>query len=207
MATLPPLTDVLASSPASPDSLLAAVLGTLFEESHILSHTIVPALAAHIAESHTPPSTYTGLVNEAVETTRSLPPHEQALFIGAHPRIGEVSNLSAFSAVEQALRATSPWVLARLSHLNACYERRYPGLVYVTFVNGRSREDVMHELEGVLGVDKATSETSANDLILPPVESFIPVETQGPQWRQELDRAVVDVGQIAKARIRGMGLD
>ena len=64
-------------------------------------------------------------------------------FIAGHPRIGEVNGLSQLSAQEQAAKATPPEVLARLAHLNTCYENHYPGLIYITFVNGRSRAQIM----------------------------------------------------------------
>jgi hypothetical protein len=38
----------------------------------------------------------------------------------------------------------------RLKKSNAEYRKIYPGLIYLTFVNGRSREAIADELEGFL---------------------------------------------------------
>lgn len=121
-------------------------------------------------------------------------------FIAGHPRIGEVKGLSALSAQEQAAKATPPEVLRRLTHLNACYERRYPGLIYITFVNGRSRAQVMEEMEDVLGLERSLSGEE------PRVEIVEVVERGSEEWRRELERAVGDVVRIAESRLKGMGL-
>ncbi|KAH7335233.1 Oxo-4-hydroxy-4-carboxy-5-ureidoimidazoline decarboxylase, partial [Rhizoctonia solani] len=105
----------------------------------------------------------------------------QAQFIAGHPRIGEVSNLSALSAAEQAKHATPPEVLERLKGLNEAYEKRYPGLVYITFVNGRTRAEIVPEMEEAIAGD--------------------PVEVGGEEWTKELRRALMDVGKIAKSRL------
>jgi 2-oxo-4-hydroxy-4-carboxy--5-ureidoimidazoline (OHCU) decarboxylase len=78
----------------------------------------------------------------------------QSEFIAGHPRIGESKNLSSLSAEEQGATApgvipTPPEVLACLSHLNTCYETKYTGLRYITFVNGRTRRAIAEEMEDV----------------------------------------------------------
>jgi 2-oxo-4-hydroxy-4-carboxy--5-ureidoimidazoline (OHCU) decarboxylase len=40
--------------------------------------------------------------------------------------------------------------MARLQELNAQYRETYPGLLYLTFVNGRGREAIVKELEAFL---------------------------------------------------------
>lgn len=205
---LPSLGDVLStSSPAAPDSPLSQCLSTLFEHSEILDNKIIPVLSSKLETRPAPPENYSTLVDLAIDATHSLPPEEQAAFIGGHPRIGEASNLSALSAAEQASKATPEWVLKRLAHLNSCYERRFPGLVYITFVNGRSRELIMREMEGALRVTAVPDNATPDVLVEPSADTFSPVEVGGKLWMEELRRAVEDVGRIAKARLRGMGLE
>jgi len=91
-------------------------------------------------------------------------------------------------------------VLARLAHLNACYERRYLGLRYITFVNGRSRGAIAEEMEDVLGVEHSLSPDQ------PDIGGIESVSVGGVEWKAELDRAVADVGQIAKSRLRALGV-
>lgn len=72
--------------------------------------------------------------------------------------------------------------------LNARYEKVYPGLRYITFVNGRSRAEIAQEIEGVLSSNQES------------------VEVGGDQWTRELNRAVTDVGRIAKSRLNKLGI-
>ncbi|ODQ78525.1 hypothetical protein BABINDRAFT_162730 [Babjeviella inositovora NRRL Y-12698] len=69
--------------------------------------------------------------------------------IAAHPRLGggNAKKLSLHSEKEQQSLQSSPEELAKLMDLNEQYERTFPGLRYVVFVNGRSRAVVMHDME------------------------------------------------------------
>ncbi|KAF7356880.1 hypothetical protein MVEN_01023800 [Mycena venus] len=115
---------------------------------------------------------------------------------------GRPKILSALSTKEQGamptVAPTPPEVLARLAHLNACYERRYSGLRYITFVNGRSRAAIALEMEDVLGLPHSLSPDQ------PPVDEITPIEPGVDAWRSELDRAVADVGRIARSRLGSM---
>ncbi|OBZ74258.1 hypothetical protein A0H81_06037 [Grifola frondosa] len=165
MSALPRLHDVLSSS-SDENSPLARALGILFEPSPTLFSDLVPALAAHISSA--PPnsiSTYMSLIDLSLTIISKWDDDLRAHFIAGHPRIGEVNGLSQLSTKEQAALATSPDVLARLTHLNACYEHRYPGLRFITFVNGRTRAAIKDEMEGVLGL---ASSLSPDD---PPVDN------------------------------------
>lgn len=127
----------------------------------------------------------------------------QSEFISGHPRIGENSNLSKLSAKEQGalgVKPTPPEVIARLAHLNALYEARFPGLRYITFVNGRSRAAIAEEMEGVLGLEHSLSPDQPN------VETIKPIERTDAKWLSELRRAVEDVGRIAKSRLGSLGV-
>lgn len=199
--SFPTLSEILdeLDGPLNPDSALSRALATLFEPSPILLSEVVPALPQELTEPTTRPSslTYYSLIDLASHTLSSLTPSLQASFVGAHPRIGEVNGLSRLSASEQASRATPPKVLDRLAVLNAAYEHRYVGLRYITFVNGRSRKEIMEEMEEALGVGKEDIDLEAIDR----------EEVGGELWQRELERAVEDVGKIAKSRLRALGVD
>lgn len=177
------------------------VLGVLLEPSDILFSTLVPGLVASLSPGQRFAS-YTDLIDAAIAEVTSWDLVLRAKFIEGHPRIGETKNLSALSAKEQgatpAVAPTPPEVLARLAHLNACYERRYSGLRYITFVNGRSRAAITVEMEDVLGLPHSLSPDQ------PPLEEITPIDPIGQAWKMELDRAVVDVGRIAKSRLGAM---
>lgn len=205
---LPSLSQIL-SSPATADSPLAHTLGILLESSTVLLNTLVPQLASRLALPP-PPVHYTQLIDRAFDVIRGWDDTQRAHFIHGHPRIGEVNNLSRMSAQEQAGESnkakavpTSPDVLRRLAFLNRCYERRYPGLVYITFVNGRSRAQIRDEMEeklsaeGVLPVDEGEQGISGIE----------PRGVTDNEWQKELGRAVEDVARIAKSRLEKLGVE
>lgn len=190
--------EAISSSTADGDAPLATALATLFEPSDVLFATLVPQ--THDLLQSNPISSYSELLEVASNAISSWNEDLKAQFIAGHPRIGEVSGLSRLSAQEQAAKATPPEVLARLSHLNTCYERRYPGLIYITFVNGRSRAQIMEEMEDALGVARSLSADQ------PPVSSIKVISRESDEWKSELERAVKDVCRIAESRARGLGL-
>ncbi|EJD48262.1 hypothetical protein AURDEDRAFT_183589 [Auricularia subglabra TFB-10046 SS5] len=175
MSELPPIAKLTSDA-----DTLDEALSLLFEPSSVLHETLVPAL------SSTGPAieSYDQLIDHALSTIRSWDPAQQALFIAAHPRIGAVTNLSAMSAAEQAAAATPQDVLERLQALNALYEQRFTGLRYITFVNGRSRAEVAQDMEK-RSAGWPVSRVGAGD----------------PRWDSELERAVEEVGLIAKSRV------
>ena len=96
--------------------------------------------------------------------------------------------MSALSAAEQASKQTPPEVLERLARLNALYEAKYEGLRYITFVNGRSRKEIMEEMEEKLGVQ------SGQDV--PGIEGkgVERVVMDSEEWEVEVKRAVEHAG-------------
>jgi 2-oxo-4-hydroxy-4-carboxy--5-ureidoimidazoline (OHCU) decarboxylase len=180
---------------SSPEDL-KDVLDLLFETSPVISELLVPQLQA----LPRPPSSYHELITLSIDVISSWNLEDQAQFIYGHPRIGEVKNLSALSAQEQARVATPPDVLVRLEHLNTCYERRYPGLRYIIFVNGRSRAEIIPEIEALLGFDHCLEPG------YPPSPNVTPAEFGGKEWTSELRRAVTDIGLIAEARLQSLGV-
>jgi 2-oxo-4-hydroxy-4-carboxy--5-ureidoimidazoline (OHCU) decarboxylase len=193
--TLPPLSSVLLGS-ADKSSPLAQALALLFEPSPILFSKLIPEIASTF-----PITSYSQLIDLAIESVNNWNDILKAKFIASHPRIGENKDLSKLSANEQGTFAP-PEVQARLEHLNAFYERRYPGLLYVTFVNGRSRATIAQEMEDRLGMRHSSS---GDELV--PVDSCEPLEVGSREWKLELNRAVSDVGRIAQARLKGMTVE
>lgn len=179
---------------------LKDVLVSLFEHSDVLAQHLLAELLA--TQPDTPRvyhrSDIESVLGRSMDIIRGWDPELQAQFIGGHPRIGETKNLSVLSSKEQSggtSQPTPPEVLARLAHLNACYEHVYPGLRYITFVNGRSRAVIAEEMEDKLEITHSLSPDH------PSVESFVPIEEHSPVWRKELGRAVEDVGRIAQSRL------
>lgn len=177
-------------------------LSTLFEPSSTLRDKLAPEINQFIsinADSGSSTSyTYSDLVDIALSLICRWDIQSKAQFIHAHPRIGQVTNLSAHSEKEQASIETSADVLARLVELNALYERRYPGLRYITFVNGRTRAQIKDEMEARLAIDHSwPGQKSLDD-----VPS---ISVGSPEWIAELERAIIDIGLIAKSRANAMG--
>ena len=106
--SLPSLKDACASQNA-----LFSALSILLEPSSSLQKRLVPALSASL--SRTPPGSYAGLCDSAEREVGSWSQEDKADFLGGHPRIGEVKNLSAHSSKEQDnSQTTPPKVLAKL---------------------------------------------------------------------------------------------
>lgn len=99
--------------------------------------------------------------------------------------------------------ATDPSILARLKHLNLLYETRFTGLRFVVFVDGRTRAEIVPVMEAKLAIGPS----EPGHEFEPSVDSVIPLDAGDKDWETEVDRAVHDVGLIAKARLRGLGLD
>lgn len=195
MATLPKLTEIQQGT----SNALAVALEVLFEHSPVLTNTLEPQLSANLPVLES----YTHLIDSALSQIARWDPSLQSQFISGHPRIGENKNLSKLSAKEQGsgIVPASPEVLARLAHLNACYEVRYPDLRYITFVNGRTRLAIAEEMEDVLGIPHSLSPD------VPLLDTISPVDISSEEWKRELDRAVLDIGRIAKSRLGALGVE
>lgn len=192
--SLPPFEDL---NTDDKNAFLDNSFGILFEPSSILSTKLVPNIV-HLISTRPDalPQSYSDLVDLSIQDILddgSWNPSERSDFIAGHPRIGEVSNLSALSAAEQASKKTPLEVLARLEYLNARYEEVYPGLRYITFVNGRSRAEIVPEIERALGLQEGEE------------KAVVHYDRGSLEWVEELNRAIKDVGLIAKARLQGMG--
>jgi len=81
-------------------------------------------------------------------------------------------------------------------------------LRYITFVNGRTRREVMVEMETALGVENANGPEWKETGESPEGSSMgeVQVEVGGEKWLGELGRAVGEVVLIAKDRVKKLGL-
>jgi len=202
MGDLPTLEAIQRSPHSTPQSPLGLALEILFEHSPILVNLLEPQLNT-VLKSSPPLASYTELINIALSEIAKWDLQAQSEIISGHPRIGEVKNLSKLSASEQDATGASPTppdVLARLAHLNACYEVVYPGLRYITFVNGRSRAAIAEEMESVLGF------VHSPNLNEPAVDSMVAKKVASREWITELNRAIDDIGRIARSRLGALGV-
>ncbi|CCX30912.1 Oxo-4-hydroxy-4-carboxy-5-ureidoimidazoline decarboxylase [Pyronema domesticum] len=142
---LPPIS-ALSSSPEH----LQPILDSLFEPSPAL-HTLV---ACHLPRSFDSYDSFADFVASLLfDLTSEVSEGKQQQLLeilSAHPRLGakKTEVLSEHSAKEQAsLQAASEEEVRRLGELNKEYEEKFPGLRYVVFVNGKSREVVMENMK------------------------------------------------------------
>lgn len=118
------------------------VLDLLFEPSPAIHATLVPVIRTAQYQS------YPDLVDACQIQLLSLaadskPTPALLSVLGSHPRLGAKKVDSAQSVAEQANLQGEGEELARL---NEEYERRFPGLRYVVFVNGRGRPEIMQDM-------------------------------------------------------------
>ncbi|KAG8965970.1 hypothetical protein FRC03_012705 [Tulasnella sp. 419] len=184
MTSLPPLQSTLQNQDD-----LGIALAILLEPSPALINHLAPLVFNH--PSFRSAESYSAIIDLTLEILQGWPHSEQANVIASHPRIGEVKGLSALSSKEQASNATPPEVLKRLEVLNELYEKRYPGLRYIIFVDGRSREQIVPLMEEKVGNE----------------DNIVPFSAESTEWKNELERAVQDVGRIAKSRLEKMGIE
>lgn len=147
-ATLPPI-DRLPSLPA-PDR--AAVLDLLFEPCTALHDLANPHLASLTFSSYDDLIDHVGVLLSrlASASPSSVEISHLESILGAHPRLGAKKVESAQSQAEQAqLNRGGGGVeeAQKLQELNEEYEKAYPGLRYVVFVNGRSRPVIMENMK------------------------------------------------------------
>ncbi|KAL4887439.1 Oxo-4-hydroxy-4-carboxy-5-ureidoimidazoline decarboxylase [Aspergillus karnatakaensis] len=128
-------------------------LDTLFESSPELHTLMAPVLAGQTFSSYSSLIDAVGGRMSALSAANS-PTDKDILvgILGSHPRLGQpktaaVEHLSELSKKEQANLNTGAGEQAeQLRVLNAEYEDKFPGLRFVTFVNGRSRDVIMEEM-------------------------------------------------------------
>ncbi|PYH42378.1 2-oxo-4-hydroxy-4-carboxy-5-ureidoimidazoline decarboxylase [Aspergillus saccharolyticus JOP 1030-1] len=167
MPTLPPLSTL----PTLPQDLQFHVLDTLFEPSPELHTLMAPVLAHQTFDSYARLIDAVGGRMSALSAANSS--QDRAILhgiLGSHPRLGRpktdspVELLSEHSKQEQAQLNTGAEEQAeKLQRLNAEYEERFPGLRFVTFVNGRGRDVIMEEMQQ--RIERGNQEREVEEII------------------------------------------
>ncbi|OCF30738.1 hypothetical protein I316_07624 [Kwoniella heveanensis BCC8398] len=204
---------ILALSDLNSASALESLLVLLFEPSPALTNLLVPSVLLRLTARSDPPASY----NELVDICEGVVKEqwtwdEKAEFVGGHPMIGEVKGLSKLSGKEQGgVVPTRKVVLDRLAHLNQLYCKIYPGLRYITFVNGRPRSAIIPEMESVLSLPVSPEPLPDDYLTDQPALDSEEVKskiksTESEEWKSECERALGDVWLIGRARLKGLDL-
>ncbi|WWD20692.1 hypothetical protein CI109_105168 [Kwoniella shandongensis] len=197
------------TTPAS----LTQLLVLLFEPSSALHDHLVPSVLLRLTARNSPPSNYSEVVDICEEVASEWTWDEKGEFLSGHPMIGEVKGLSKLSGKEQGGAVATPKViLDRLAHLNALYCKVYPGLRYITFVNGRPRSAIIPELESILSLPLSPEPLPDNYPTSEPGLGSAEVEArvkpgESEAWKTECERGLADVWLIGRARLKGLGLE
>lgn len=140
---LPPIADIM----ALPTKDRAAILDLLFEPSTQLHTLSVPLLHEKKFESYADLISAVGVqLTDLAESASSSDTEWLESILGSHPRLGAKKVESAQSQAEQAQLQGTADETEQLLALNEEYERKYPGLRYVVFVNGRNRSVIMDDM-------------------------------------------------------------
>ncbi|KAJ5893471.1 hypothetical protein N7495_005162 [Penicillium taxi] len=141
----------LTSLPSLPQDAQLRVLDTLFESSPELHQLMIPVLANQTFSSYSSLIDAVGSHMSALSAVNSI--NRDILFgiLGSHPRLGRApanpEHLSELSKQEQAqLNDGAEEQAEKLRDLNEEYEAKFPGLRFVSFVDGRSRDVIMVEM-------------------------------------------------------------
>ncbi|KAK4154939.1 Oxo-4-hydroxy-4-carboxy-5-ureidoimidazoline decarboxylase [Chaetomidium leptoderma] len=160
-----PFLPAIASLPTLSDTALTSTLDLLFEPSADLHTLALPTIRTLSFASYD--DLVTTLRTQLLDIASAVADDADGrkrlhAILGSHPRLGESKQnqqnqqqqqqeeevLSGFSREEQAhLRGEGE----ALAGLNQEYEERFPGLRYVVWVNGRSREEVMGDMRRRIG--------------------------------------------------------
>ncbi|KAI9803197.1 MAG: hypothetical protein M1825_001988 [Sarcosagium campestre] len=138
----------ISTVPSLPTLDCARILDQLFEPSEQLHTLSLQSLRDQRFETYKDliASVTTQLINLA-ESTSTTDTAWLDLILSAHPRLGESHVKSAQSQAEQAqLHTGEDAELKELRSCNEAYEKAFPGLRYVVFVNGRGRDVILAEM-------------------------------------------------------------
>ena len=127
----------------------AAILDHLFEPSQSLRATCDPTLRETSFIDYDDLISQVGIRLETLH--RSSSDNDMKMLediLGSHPRLGAKKVDSAQSRAEQAqLESPDESESKKLMEMNKLYERTFPGLKYVVFVNGRSRPAILEDIQ------------------------------------------------------------
>ncbi|KAL2864728.1 2-oxo-4-hydroxy-4-carboxy-5-ureidoimidazoline decarboxylase [Aspergillus lucknowensis] len=145
-------------------------LDTLFESSPELHTLMAPVLANQSFSSY--PSLINAVGGRMSALSAANSPTDRDILVGilgSHPRLGQpktsaAEHLSELSKKEQANLNTGLEEQGEtLRMLNAEYEEKFPGLRFVTFVNGRSRDVIIEEMRA--RIDRGDSDREVEEII------------------------------------------
>lgn len=125
------------------------IIDSLFEPNDTL-HSIITGGEAEAVLKVTEYSSYDELIDAVkkhIEDVTAGGDKRLDEVLAAHPRLGAKKVESAQSQAEQAqLNTGGEEEAKKLAAFNEEYEKQFPGLRYVVFVNGRSREEIMKNM-------------------------------------------------------------
>ncbi|KZF26665.1 hypothetical protein L228DRAFT_243163 [Xylona heveae TC161] len=126
----------------------AAILDHLFEPCVPLHTLSIELLGTKTFDSYDELISSVGVqLTELAESPSTSDTEWLVKILGAHPRLGAKKVDSAQSQAEQAqLNKGGEEEAEELRKLNEEYEATFPGLIYVVFVNGRSRPVIMENM-------------------------------------------------------------
>lgn len=162
----PTLPDV-ATLASLPEESLISVLDLLFEPSDELHALAIPTLKSITFATY--PELIDTIRDQLLVIAKTVHPDPAARtpllsILGSHPRLGAKKVDSAQSAAEQAqLHSGGESEAERLAALNREYETKFPGLRYVVFVNGRSRDVIMENMRS--RIDRGNFEAEEEEAI------------------------------------------
>ncbi|CZR57220.1 uncharacterized protein PAC_07109 [Phialocephala subalpina] len=141
---LPPIAGV----PSLSTTERSAILDALFEPCQALRNLSLDLLHTQKFDSYNDLIASIGVkLTELSESPSTSDTEWLDQILGAHPRLGEKKVESAQSQAEQAqLNTGGEEEATKLRELNAEYEKTFPSLKYVVFVNGRSRPIIMENM-------------------------------------------------------------
>lgn len=159
MSSLPPISSL--SSLAAEQR--AGVLDLLFEPSTPLHTLSVELLSNQTFASYNDLIAAVGVqLTDLSESSSVSDTKWLESILGSHPRLGAKKVESAQSQAEQAQLNTGGEEEAhKLRDLNEEYEKTYPGLRYVVFVNGRSRPVIMEDMKRRIAAGDIVAERAA----------------------------------------------
>jgi 2-oxo-4-hydroxy-4-carboxy--5-ureidoimidazoline (OHCU) decarboxylase len=163
--SLPPATSL---NKIGDDAILKNILDLLFEPSPILHDLALPMLHRRFWHSYTDviDAIYDSLTILIEDSATASDRAELDAVLGSHPRLGAKKVESEQSRAEQAQLQQQDGAAAEaeakmLSDLNDEYERKFPGLRYVVFVNGRGRPEIMDDMRSRIARGDADAERLA----------------------------------------------
>lgn len=132
-------------------STVLAQIDTLFEPSPALHIALSASPHQVLAEVDEDGNVTPDLIYYVVKVLHGMTGKpELDEILNCHPRLGSSKPLSVHSSNEQASLSdgvAGQKEAAQLQQLNDEYEKTFPGLRYVVFVNGRPRSVIMHNMK------------------------------------------------------------